>query len=200
MQNKLPFRGDETAPGDGGHRILRRDKLIRGAKRFFWIFLYLWAIYGLLMMHEAVVLARYHIPYTRWGFALVSALVLAKVMLVMEEFKVARGFDDKPLIYPILYKSVVFAVVFLAFYTLEETVGGLFRGQTVVASLPVIGGGTPLGVFIALVIASFALVPYFAFKEIGRALGERELRALLFTRGRKPVAEDPRAKLPLGTA
>lgn len=181
LHKEVLSRGNDAVPGD--HKTPWRQRLVREAKRFFGMFLYLWVIYGLLLMHEAVVLARYNIPFTRWGFAFVSALVLAKVMLVLEEFGVARRFESRPLIYPIVYKSLVFAIVFLAFYTLEETVGGLLRGQAVAQSIPSIGGGTPLGMFIALVIVSFALVPYFSFKELDRALGKGELRALLFTRG-----------------
>ena len=30
-----------------------------------------------------------------------------------------------------------------------------------------------------------ALIPFFAFKEIGRVIGERELYSLIFTRGTK---------------
>ena len=33
-----------------------------------------------------------------------------------------------------------------------------------------------------------ALIPFFAFKEIGRVIGERELHALIFKRGTKTGA------------
>ena len=171
-----------------GGRLYRR--FLIEFRRFLGMFLYLWAMFGLLLLHESVVLARYDIAFTRYGFALVTALVLAKVMLVLENLRIARSFEGRPLIYPILFKSAVFACVFLAFYVGEETVGGLIRGKTALASLPSIGGGTPQGVLIALLIVSLALVPYFAFTEIGRALGKDELHALLFTRDRRPANGD----------
>ena len=171
---------------DSGISAARRarwkQRLIHEVKRFLLMFLYLWAMYGLFLLHESVVLARYHIPFTRYGYALVTALVLAKVMLIMEDLNIARGFKGKPLIYPILYKSVVYAVVFLAFYVAEETIGGLLRGETMSQSMPSIAGGTPQGYAIALVFVTLALVPYFAFQEIGRAIGADELRELLFKR------------------
>jgi hypothetical protein len=167
-----------------GHEGGWRRWLIHEARRTLFILLYLYVMFGLFLLHESVVLARYNIPFTRYGYALFTAIVLAKVMLVMEDFHVANRFKTKPLIYSILYKSVVCAVVFLVFYIGEETIAGLIRGKTLFASFPEIGGGTPLGFAVALVIVSLALVPYFAFKEMGEALGEGKLRAVLFTRPR----------------
>ncbi len=167
-----------------------RERLVHEFRQFFGMFIYLWAVLALIMLHESVVLARYDIPFTRWGFALITALVLAKVMLVMEELRVVRGLEEKPLIYPILCKSVAFAIVFMAFYIAEEIVGGLFRGNTLRESIPMIGGGTPQGMLVVGLITSLVLMPYFAYKEISYALGQDEMRALLFTRGRDRTSKD----------
>jgi cbb3-type cytochrome oxidase subunit 3 len=45
------------------------------------------------------------------------------------------------------------------------------------------GDGTIKGWFLVAVIMTFALIPFFAYRELNRALGESELRALLFGRG-----------------
>ena len=180
---------DPAAGGVAGRARRWGRGFVHAPRRFFGMFLYLWGIFGLLLLHESVVLARYNIPFTRWGVGFASAFVLAKIMLVMEEFRVARGFEARPLIYPIVYKSIVFAIVFMAFYAAEETVTGLARGKTFAESIPSIGGGTPLGVLAATIIVSVALLPYFAFRELGNAIGEEEFHALLFTRRRD--ARDP---------
>jgi hypothetical protein len=176
-----------------GHKNTWRQRFAHELRRFLSMFIYLWAVLGLMMVHESVVLARYDLPFTRWGFALVTALVTAKVMLVMEDLNVVRGFAGKPLIYPILCKSVVYAIVFIAFYIAEEVVGGLVRGESLRASIPNIGGGTPQGVLLIGLITTVALIPYFAFKELGHAIGEKELHAHLFRRGRGQPARGPTA-------
>lgn len=164
-----------------------KHRIAHEMRRYLGLFLYLWVMFGLFLLHESVVLARYNIPFTRWGFALVTAFILAKVMLVMEDLNRPRGFDGRPLIYSIVYKAVVFAGVFIIFYVAEETVGGMIKGKTILESIPSLGGGTPQGILATIVIVSLALVPYFAFRELGRALGEGELHALLFTRPRAAV-------------
>ena len=65
---------------------------------------------------------------------------------------------------------------------------GLFKGKTIGESIPSIGGGTPSGVFFVGVILAVALIPFFAFREVGRAIGERALHSLMFTGGPKAAA------------
>ena len=188
MAKKMPMPGSTDAarePDLPGRKRDWRRSFAKAVRRFLAIVLYLWAIFGLLLLHESLVLARYDIPFTRWGLGFISALVLGKVMLVMEELNVASRFKEGPLVYPIMVKSVVFALAFLLFYIAEEIVVGLVRGRTVLESIPSIGGGTPQGILVASVIMSFALIPYFAFRELGRAIGEDELRGLLFSRKAK---------------
>lgn len=144
------------------------------------MFLYLWILFGLFLLHESIVLAKHGIPFTRFGFAFINAWILAKVMLVSEDLNIARGFENKALIYPVLYKSVVFAVVFIVFYMLEEVLIGLWQGKTVMGSIPEIGGGSLAGILSAGLIVTFALTPYFAFREVGRVIGQDKLRALFF--------------------
>ena len=123
-----------------------------------------------------------------YGFALVNALILGKVMLVAEDLHFADWFKERPLIYPILCKAVAFSVLFLVFDVVEEVLVGIFKGKTIDESIPSIGGGSLSGVFFVGIILAVALIPFFAFRAVGRAIGERELHALMFTGGPKAAA------------
>lgn len=190
IQAKSPA-GTDRQRGAGSRKRAWIGKAIHGVKRLLAMFLYLWILFGLFLLHESIVLAQHGISFTRYGVGFVNAWILAKVMLVAEDLNIARGFEGKPLVYPILYKSVVFGVVFLCFGVAEEVLIGLWRGKTLSDSIPAIGGGSPLGILSLTLIFSFALIPYFSFREVGRAIGEGELRALLFTRAPKPDAAGP---------
>jgi hypothetical protein len=76
----------------------------------------------------------------------------------------------------------------LVFDVVEEVIVGVFKGKTIGESIPVIGGGTPSEVFFVGVILAVALIPFFAFREVGRVIGERELRSLMFTGQPKAAA------------
>jgi hypothetical protein len=139
-------------------------------------------------LHESVVSAKDHIEYHFYGFALVNALILGKVMLVAEDLHFADWFKDRPLIYPILCRAIAFSTLFLVFDVVEEVVVGVFKGKTIGESIPSIGGGSPSGVFFVGIILAVALIPFFAFRVVGRAIGERELHSLMFTGGPKAAA------------
>lgn len=165
----------------GKHKQNLKQRVLDEILEFMGIAFYLWIMFGVFALHEAVISEKYYINYQFYGFAVINALILGKVMLVAEDLHLGDWFKDRPLIYPILCKAVTFSILFLSFDVVEEVLVGVFKGKTVAQSIPSIGGGSPRGVFFVGIIFSIALIPFFAFKEIGRVIGERELRALLFT-------------------
>ena len=154
-------------------------KLYDELRRFLMIFSYLWLVFLVFLVHEWIVLADNHIGFKFYGFAAINALVLSKIMLIAEGLRFGERFDDKPLIIPIAYKSVLFSVLLVVAYILEETALGLFHGKSVAESFPQIGGGSVVGALCVTGLLCIALVPFFAFREIGRAIGETEFRALM---------------------
>src|SRR6202047_1592558 len=156
--------------------------------KFLTIAFYLWVMCGVFALHESVVSEKDHINYHFYGFAIVNALVLGKVVLIAEGFHFADWFKGRPLIYPILCKAVAFSALLLVFDVVEEVLVGIFKGKTIDASIPSIGGGSPTGVFFVGIILAVALIPFFAFRAVGRAIGERELHSMMFTSGPKAAA------------
>ena len=192
MQSKsLQTSGASRSSGEGTLPERKRDlkqRIFDEVINFLAIALYLWVTFGVFALHEWVVSAKDHIDYHFYGFALVNALLLGKVMLVAEDLHFADWFKDRPLIYPILCKAVAFSILFLVFDVAEEVIVGVFKGKTIAESIPSIGGGTPSGVFFVGIILAVALIPFFAFREVGRAIGERALHSLMFTGGPKAAA------------
>ena len=153
-------------------------------RRFLLMFLYLWALFLLVSLSQDIVLRQRGISVSAQGLgfinALVNALVLAKVMLVAEDLDLGRWRQRRPLIYPILYETLLLTVLFICFHLVEHIAIGLFKGETLAASVPHIGGGGLAGLACVGVILFIALIPFFAFKHVGRELGQGRLRAMLF--------------------
>jgi hypothetical protein len=106
-----------------------KENGVREARRLFWIFAYLWVLLGLFALHKSIVLNEPNLFYHQ-GFAVINALVLAKILFVAEAFNVADNLKHKPLIYPILYKSAVLSLILISFHVLEEVLLGLWYGET----------------------------------------------------------------------
>src|SRR5215467_3661340 len=95
-----------------------KEKGVVGARKFLWIFAYLWVLLGLFALHKSIVLAEP--SFFHQGFAVINALVLAKIIFFAEEFHVAEELSDRPLIYPIAYRSAVFSLILIVFHLVEE--------------------------------------------------------------------------------
>ena len=157
-------------------------------KEFLWVFVYLWLCFGLFVLYKSLILAEYDISFSAHGLAMVKALVLGKVILIAKDLHLGERYKSKPLIYPTLYKSVLFFVVLVLFSLLEEVVHGLLQHKTIGESLAEIGGKTPVMLTYGLLMF-VTLIPFFAFQEIGGVLGENKLSQLFFVKGVKAMTD-----------
>ena len=160
-----------------------KTRALHEATQFFWIFLYLWLCFALFVLYKSLILAQHDIDYAGYGVAFVKALVLGKVIVIAEGLNVADKHKDKPLIYPTLYKSIVFFVILVVFSILEHVVRGLFKDEALAESLSGMGGGSLPAILAGGLVMFVTLVPFFAFREIGRVLGENKLYHLFFVEG-----------------
>lgn len=156
-----------------------KQKAIHETKAFLLVALYLWVVFALLLLHKSVVLAEHNIVDV-WsqGFALINALALGKIMVVARYFRLGELGGNKPLIYPTLFKAAVYALLLAVFKILEEAALGLYHGRSFGQSIADLAGGTWNGILSVTAIVFVLLIPFFAFGEVGRVLGEGKLAQL----------------------
>src|SRR5215469_2475483 len=165
-----------------------KTRAVDQTKKFLIMTLYLWVFFAVLSLHKTLVMEQEHLDYQAQGLAIVNALVLAKVMLVAEDFRLgSRFFKDHPLVYSVLFRSLVFAIVLIGFHILEDAAIDLLRGKPLADSLTDFGAGNAKGVLSMGAIAFVALTPFFMVSEMARVLGSDGLKVLFFIRGRKKV-------------
>jgi hypothetical protein len=155
----------------------------QGLKNYLTLACYLWVVFGLFVLYRSVILSEHNFSFAPHGFALINALVLAKVILVAEGF-VGEWLSELelPLIGTTLFKSAIFAVLLGSLKILEETLLGLYRGLSYKEStFSALGGSTLTGSFVFMAMLAVVLIPFFAFTELSSALGEEKWRTLLFT-------------------
>jgi hypothetical protein len=174
--------------GPGKPKPALKARAVSEGKKVLTITLYLWVFFAVLNLHKTAVLQQNHIDYEVQGFAIVNALIFAKVMLVADELKLGARFQDRPLIYAVLYASFLFTVVLIAFHIAEGALLALLHGRPVSDSLADFGAGNLRGILSVGAIAFVALIPFFLFRGIARAVGEDRIWQLVFTRGKTAVA------------
>jgi hypothetical protein len=151
--------------------------------RLFWIIaLYLWVFLGSFTIYRRLIIDETGVAYLHYGISLIEALVIAKVILIGKMFGFSRRFEDKPLIVPVLYKTMLFGIFVLLFGVVEHLVEGWFHKQGLVGGLRDVSdlGAYELGARVLVIIVAF--VPFFAFYEIGRVIGMRKLAVMFFSK------------------
>jgi hypothetical protein len=157
-----------------------KQKLVHELCRLVAISLYLFGFFAVFRLYTRLVLEEYEIDYFRYGLALLKSLALAKIILTGETFRLGETSRRWPLVALTLYFAVVFSVFALAFELLEHFVLGWLRGKSAAAVLAeIVDKGWPHLLAITMVVF-VAFLPFFAFRETGRAIGERRLYDLFF--------------------
>ena len=149
-------------------------------KEFLRMTIYLWVVFGLLILYKGVILAEYHIDITQHWMAIINALALAKVMLLAKDLHLGDRYNEEPLIYTILMKSALFTVVLTCFKILEDYVVGLFHHKSFQESLSELAGGTGKGILTLTALLFVILVPFVAYGELKRVMGEDKVAELMF--------------------
>ena len=141
---------------------------------------YLTLVFAAFTQYRRFILAAHDIMYTEYGFAVIKALILAKVIMIGAVFRLGRGLEDKSLIYPTLYKTIVFTLFLALFTALEHAIMGLWKGEGFMGGLIEFLVKAPHEVIANSLVVFVAFVPFFGVKELGRVLGQDKILALFF--------------------
>jgi len=148
--------------------------------------IYLTIVFAAFTIYRRLLLSAHDITYTNYGFALIEALILGKVIMIGGVFHLGRGLEERPLIYPTLYKTVVFTIFCSLFTFADLAIKGLVSGHGVAAGLAEYAAQGYEVIFANSMVVFVALIPFFAMKELGRLMG-REKIGRLFFRPRSPA-------------
>ncbi len=144
--------------------------------------LYLTVFFGVFILYRRLILAHYQITYLHYGISLIKALVFAKVIMVVSAFHFGRKLEDEPLVYPTLYKTVVFTVSMALFSLIESTVREFLRGKGLAGGWDELMGQGGYEWLAGALVVFFAFIPFFAAKELGRVMGEGKIWDVFFRR------------------
>ncbi len=158
-----------------------KERAIEELKAYWIITLYLAVFFSALTNYRRLVLAEYGVTYVHFGFALIEALIIAKVILIGRAFGLGRRFEHKPLAWSVIHKSLVFGMLVLLFGILERVVEGLLHREGMAGILQRIAAIGADEITARAVMVVVAFVPFFAIWEIGRAVGLRKLSAMFFS-------------------
>lgn len=141
---------------------------------FFTLFLSTFTAYRSLVLKSA------HITYLHFGFNLIESMVLAKIMITGEFFRLGERYGNKPLIYPTIYKTVIFTIFVALFSIAEHFLVGFFRHKSLTEIYQELLNKGLADTLAKAILMLFTFIFFFAILELDRKLGPGKLTALFF--------------------
>ena len=175
-----------TSPGTaeaGGKKGLK-ERAVSELEKYAVIIAYLWVLFALFSLHKREVLQEHGIGAWQQSFAIVNALIFGKVILIAQALEFGKSLERRALIWIVLGKSLIFAILLVAFHIVEEAIRAWFKSQPLSAAFAHLGG-TLSGLLTYAAIFFVALIPLFAFQEAARIFGGGALWSLFFRAGDK---------------
>ena len=174
-----------TPPGvaETGAKKSLKERAVSELERYAIITVYLWLLFALFSLHKQLV-QGHGISVWQHGFAIVNALVFGKVILIGHELEVGKSLERRALVWVVLGKSLTFAILLIAFHIAEEAIRGWFESKPLSEVFDAFGGTLP-GLLTFAAIFLVTLIPFFAFQEVSRILGEGALWNLFFHSGER---------------
>jgi hypothetical protein len=135
--------------------------------------------FNVVTISKRLMLEQYHINFSGFANAAVGALVVAKAILVSDKIKFINKYPDKPLIYNVVWKTVIYGLITLVVQLIEELFPLARKYRSVQIALERGWDEIIWPHFWAIhILLIFLLSLYVSFRELARAMGEKEFLQL----------------------
>ena len=137
---------------------------------------YLAILFCVFLSYRRLISRELGVTVLHYGFALVEALIIAKVILIGK----AMGLGKKDRAGALAFATLRAAVVYGLFSVLEHVVGGLIHGKGVAGGLRELAGEGIYEIVARALVLTVALIPFFAIWKLDEVLGEKKLSQIFF--------------------
>lgn len=162
-----------------------KQKIVHEIQRFLTYALFLTLFFCSLTTYQRLILGEYSISYFHYGYGVLEALILSKIILLGEALGLGRKLEAKPLSIVTLYKTTLFSFLVLIFTVIEHFIFGFLHGKDFAHIYEeFMSKGIDL-VLAKVLVVFFVFILFFGFVETGRALGGNTLMNLFFFRKNK---------------
>ena len=137
--------------------------------------------FHILALFRALILRQYGIQMSTVAGATVAALVVGKVVLIADALPFVNRFPEKPLMYNVAWKTLIYIVAALVVHYLEHLIPVWWRMRDLAEANRQLGQEIVWPHFWAIQL--WLLVLFFvdrAIRELVRAMGPREVRRMFF--------------------
>ena len=151
--------------------------------------LFFFVAFQLLALTDALMLKQYGIHATAFFAATLLALIVAKVVLITDHFALVNRFPERPLIYNVVWKTLIYFIAALAFRYIEHLIHFWRKSANFAEAnrrlVDEIVWPHFWGVQLWLLVL---LLVYCAMRELVRALGRERVTQMFFKEPAPPAS------------
>jgi uncharacterized membrane protein len=155
-----------------------KKRLISELKEYWLNVIYMGLIFSAIIFYRRLVLEHYGIYLDDYFSGVIKALIIAKVVMIGAYMSISRKFENKPLIYAVLFKAVLFTVLVMLFDVAEAFLLILIHNPDLPEALGELKNHLTNVWLGGALLIFFSFIPFFAFKELVRVLGKEKVREL----------------------
>lgn len=155
---------------------------------------FLAAVFVSFLTYRRLISREFGVTSFHYGFALIEALIVAKVILIGKALKIGTKPAGRTLMFTALRESVFYAALVGIFAVLEHIVEGLLHHETLGASVQKLLDQGVYEILGRTLVLFVAFIPFFSLWQLDRVLGERKLIELFFRKN--PGAAGARSATP----
>ncbi|WP_027210352.1 hypothetical protein [Burkholderia sp. WSM2232] len=151
--------------------------------------LFFFVILHVVTLIRALMIKGTGIPLPTTASVLIASLILGKSVLVADMLPFINRFPEKPLVWNVAWKTLIYALVALLVHYLERLYDYWKEAPTIVAAHHDLMSGINWPRFWAIQILLVTLILMYAvIAELARVIGRRRLKAMFF--GPLPIPPD----------
>ena len=158
-----------------------KEKIKDELKEVGMVTLYFLFCFGVILLLKKLFLAEYEIGYYALSSAVIGALIVGKVVVILDHTKIGNRFEEKPPYIHIIYRSLTYTFTVAIVLFIEHVFHAFGDGNSLWAAIKEVVANREaprLWAVIICILGAFAV--YNVISTINKHLGEGELKRLLF--------------------
>lgn len=147
--------------------------------------------FHLLALTESLMVEKYGITLYNSAIATIGALIVAKAVLISEHLPFTNNFENKPLVYNLLWKTAIYAIIAVFFSYLEHMIHYINEYHNLLIANEKMIEEIVWSHFLATKIwLIFLLFFYCTINEIVTVFGKAKLLEIFFQKSRNDLADN----------
>lgn len=160
-----------------------KSKIADELKTLLVLTLYFAVFFVALNYFKFSILQKVNVAYDYFGLSLIRAVVCAKFMMVGKTLYPIKVTPNKPLVWHIINRSLVYLLIVIGLNIIEEMLVAKIHGEHIWNSIVGIQAGTINQFFALAILYWIVLIPYVTYSAVSQFMGGVKIYQLIFVNG-----------------